>query len=543
MGNAYERIDDDEVVDYGKQKQTGMAMGLGVGLLIALVLCGVLVAVYYTVLNDDTDNTDNSSPFTNVDAYVNSLTSANIMVHLQAFQDIANRNGGTRSVGTSGYTDSVQYVYDTLQTSAVCDPEIQEFVISEWNELSPSTFKEVQPQTVAFADFSTMQYSGAGNVTAAVAAPTNDPMGCTAADFTEFPTGRVAVVQRGNCEFSVKSVNAFAAGAVGVLIYNEGNNEVGVVTGTLGFYQDGPVFGIPYQMGLDLLDVGATVNMFADTAIVNTTTANVVCTWPAPDGSGIKTDKQIIVGSHLDSVPAGPGINDNGSGSATNLELAIQASLGNLRIQNQVIFCWWGAEEIGLKGSAFYVESRQESTTNGLDKIAMNLNFDMTASPNYVNGVYNGSDADDPSIREASGNIEQLFVDYYVSQNIPYTLEPFTGRSDYGPFIEVGIPAGGLFTGAEEEKSMEERSEFGGLANAAYDPCYHQSCDTIDNVNTEALQNNARAAAFTLGNVATLTDIDAFIGDEARSQDAMAMRDLRAYYGTHYRGWWKDIWE
>jgi len=122
--------------------------------------------------------------------------------------------------------------------------------------------------------------------------------------------------------------------------------------------------------------------------------------------------------------------------------------------------------------------------------IAVMLNFDMVGSPNYVRFVY---DAD--AGPAGSGNVEDVFLDYFASVGLPVEPTPFDGRSDYGPFIAVGIPAGGLFTGAEEIKTEEQEAIYGGMAGIAYDPCYHQACDTIENVNLEVLDQMADAAA------------------------------------------------
>jgi Zn-dependent M28 family amino/carboxypeptidase len=213
----------------------------------------------------------------------------------------------------------------------------------------------------------------------------------------------------------------------------------------------------------------------------------------------------ILLGSHLDSVEAGPGINDNGSGTAANLEIAIQFSkyFGDNKqgLANNYRFCWWGAEEMGLLGSTYYVS---QLTSRDKRVISANLNLDMIGSPNKFYGIYNGSMADEP-IRKQSEYIASLFADYMVSAGggagaapLPYDLIPFDGRSDYGPFIANGthIAAGGLFTGAEALKSEEDRKRYGGLTNAAFDPCYHQACDTLDNVDMDALLVMSKASAY-----------------------------------------------
>jgi len=258
----------------------------------------------------------------------------------------------------------------------------------------------------------------------------------------------------------------------------------------------------------------------------NSTTINVCADTPWGNASNV-----IVVGSHLDSVPAGPGINDNGSGSSTNLELAIQLMQLGLELANKVRFCWWAAEEMGLLGSTYYVSSL---TPEELANIALNLNFDMVASPNYQIGIYNASGAA-ASIRTASTTIQNLFINAFQTRDMNYVLVEFTGRSDYGPFIgaDPPIPAGGLFTGAEQIKSMQERTLFGGLANAAYDPCYHQACDDIYNLNDDAFLFNAQAAAEVLQTLASQQNLREYLQNPnpqstARSVDNEASSSYRS---------------
>jgi Zn-dependent M28 family amino/carboxypeptidase len=183
----------------------------------------------------------------------------------------------------------------------------------------------------------------------------------------------------------------------------------------------------------------------------------------------------------------GPGINDNGSGSATILETAIQMAKIDKKPQQQVRFAFWGAEEEGLLGSEYYVNSLSDAE---LTTIYANLNFDMLGSPNYVRFVYDGDGSDDPdglSGPPGSAQIESIFTDYFSDRGLETSPTAFDGRSDYGPFIAAGIPAGGLFSGAEGEKTPEEAAVYGGTAGAPYDPCYHEACDTITNLSTAAL--------------------------------------------------------
>jgi len=169
-------------------------------------------------------------------------------------------------------------------------------------------------------------------------------------------------------------------------------------------------------------------------------------------------------------------------------------------------FCWWGAEEEGLLGSQYYVSHLNNTSPTALHQIVLNLNFDMVASPNYVRGVYDAQqiesellDGLSPTkfeyLKNASSMIGGMFIEHFKREKLPYVNSEFNGRSDYGPFLQFGIPAGGLDSGAEGIKTDKERHMFGGMAKTAYDPCYHQACDTVDNVDRPALQELSKAAA------------------------------------------------
>jgi Zn-dependent M28 family amino/carboxypeptidase len=203
-----------------------------------------------------------------------------------------------------------------------------------------------------------------------------------------------------------------------------------------------------------------------------------------------------MAGAHLDSVPAGPGINDNGSGSAVLLEVA--QNLGRHRPRNTLRFAWWGAEEIGLIGSTAYVTNLSEAER---ERIALYLNFDMVGSPNHIFMVYDADQSTFPApagvpIPAGSAAIEDVFESYYTSVGEPYDDTQFSGRSDYQAFIFNGIPSSGLFTGAEVLKTAQQAAIWGGTAGAQFDPCYHLACDVFANNNDHALDVNADAVAF-----------------------------------------------
>ena len=515
---------------------------------------------------------------------------ARIRTHLESLYEIAQEHDGNRAMGNSGYNASVHYVLSALSSMRGFQVSVHDFSVAK-NKIDPSIPASLlAPLPTAITkdtDFSAMANSGFGNVTGILipsgvgpgGAPQGKSTGCNATDdfgavtaAAEAGISVVALVERGSCFFARKMINARAAGAKAVLIYNADGGSV--FSGTLG--SDGdlsaylPALGLSSALGHSLLDLYATcpwsqfslphgllresekrlsipgmrapdaailqerracepsyVNVMISGEFENITSSSVIAESVTGDDSSI-----IVVGAHLDSVEAGPGINDNGSGSSTILEIARALStlafpvspspasevsgkqVGGagdgdtagsqvLRLANRVRFCWWGGEESGLLGSRAYVKTLNE--TGQLSRVAANLNFDMLASPNFKTGVYNGTDADKQEAGAVSGStyIMQTFTSYFEAQGKPWTPSAFTGRSDYGPFLEMGIPAGGLDTGAEGIKGIEERKVFGGLARAAFDPCYHQDCDDIFNVDMEEMESLARAVAHTLQRLVT----------------------------------------
>lgn len=437
-----------------------------------------------------------------VQSVVDCVTVEGVREHQAAFQAIADANGGIRTSGTPGYDASADYVKNRM-TAAGYNVTVLSFQFQAFIELGPSTLDQTAPGAVAYVnglDFDVMTQSEPGNVTAAVTAVdlqlglgNTATSGCEAADFAGFPAGNIALIQRGYCTFQQKAHNAAAAGAVGVIIMNQGNSpdRNGLFGGTLGSdYAGGlPVLGTTYAHGVEWAATpGLVVHMFANVFRGLATSSNILAESPGGDPNNV-----VMVGAHLDSVNAGPGIQDNGSGSAAILEVAEQ--LADLNPVNKLRFAWWGAEESGLVGSTYYVNSLSAEER---DKIALYLNFDMIGSPNHVFFIYDGDDSDAVGAGpgpEGSAQIEQLFEDFYSAQNLPFKGTDFSGRSDYGPFINAGIPSGGLFTGAEGIKTAEEAALWGGTAGVAYDPCYHQACDTFDNINLSALEVNSKAVA------------------------------------------------
>ena len=214
-----------------------------------------------------------------------------------------------------------------------------------------------------------------------------------------------------------------------------------------------------------------------------------------------------MVGAHLDSVSSGAGINDNGSGSAGILEVALQLAAAPDDPTRHVRFGFWGAEELGLIGSSRYVSSLSATQRSQIDSY---YNVDMIGSPNPGYFLYDGDNSDGVGSGPGpagSAYLEQVLADYYAEIGVPTRGTDFDGRSDYGPFISAGIPAGGIFTGAEGRKTAAQVTLWGGTATA-FDPCYHSSCDGLSNINATALDRNSDALAHALWTVALVGDVE-----------------------------------
>lgn len=430
------------------------------------------------------------------------VTSKGVARHLDALQGIADANGGTRASGTPGFNKSRDYVVKTLRAAGY-RPTVQSFTFPYFQENKPAAFSQVSPDAKTYAspaDFITMDFSGSGDVTAAVvpvdtdfSATDTSSSGCEAADFAGFPTGSVALMQRGTCDFGIKVENAQNAGAAAALVFNrgtEGNTDA--FGGTLGRIVKIPALSIGSALGKDLSEpAGTKVHIVTDTTSETRTTYNVIAETRKGDPSNV-----VMAGAHLDSVVAGPGINDNGSGSATILEVA-QKLAKVKKIRNKVRFAWWGAEEEGLLGAEHYVGELADANPDALGDIATYLNFDMVGSPNFVRFVYDGDNSTGEGATGPAGSAqtEKLFNDYFASQGLATEPTAFDGRSDYGPFIENGVAAGGLFTGAEGLKTPAQAATYGGEAGVAYDKCYHQACDDINNISWTAIDQMSDAVA------------------------------------------------
>ena len=459
--------------------------------------------------------------------------------HLTALMEIAEANGGNRAAGTAGYADSVAYVTAQLEGAGYTVTTSTFDIEQEQWDAPPEVSAEGLGSLTYGEDFYAFGETGAGVVTAPVTAvdlvlpPSGGgeiSSGCEAEDFDGFTPGHIALIQRGSCTFQTKTSFAADAGAAAVLIFNTGTpGAMDIYGGTLDPDVENtiPVMALSYDVGATIADLpaGTPVTVALDFRVERVPTQNVFA------DTGGDHSRTVVVGAHLDSVVAGPGINDNGSGVALILEMALQMAADEISPDNRVRFAFWGGEELGLLGSFDYVLNLPDDEH---DTMMANLNFDMVASPNPARMIYdgNGSRFGDAG-PSGSGEIEAIFSEWFDAQGLVTQETAFDGRSDYGPFIWTGIPAGGLFTGAEQPKTSAEQDAYGGTAGEAYDACYHQGCDTIENLDLEVLDEMAGAAAHaTMG----LAFYDGVLGGKSRS--ILRLPDwLPSSCAAHERTW------
>lgn len=402
----------------------------------------------------------------------------------QKLQDFADANGGNRVFGSGGHNATVDWLVETLEATGYYDVEKQPF--TELYAEADGTFS-AGGEVIETETFS---YTPGGEVTAPIVLVNN--LGCEEGDYPSAVEGNIALIQRGECDFGLKAANAKAAGAAGAIIYN---NQEGGLSGTLGdpTRDYAPVLGISQADGealVALIEVEGEVEgvLSVDAIVENRVNYNVIAETKQGDH-----DNVLVLGGHSDSVAAGPGINDDGSGTVGVLRVA--EALTHFKIKNAVRFAWWGAEEFGKLGSYYYVKQLNTSDVE-LAKMRAYLNFDMIASPNYVYGIYDGDgSAFNLTGPPGSAEIEKEFEDFYEANGESHVPSEFSGRSDYAAFIENGIPSGGLFTGAEAIKTEEEAEMFGGEAGKSYDENYHLAGDDINNLDHDAYLLNTKSIA------------------------------------------------
>jgi Zn-dependent M28 family amino/carboxypeptidase len=483
------------------------------------------------------------------------VTVKGITEHQKALQTIADLNGGTRYTRTPGYTASAAYVKATLEKAGY-DARYEMFNMPIWHEDAAPVLQLTSPSNKTYTpgsaadddspsvDFIAFEHSPTKSLTNVKVVPTNDIVipspggttsGCEMSDFPAATSGAVSLIQRGTCAFTLKLQNAVRAGAVGVILFNEGD--------TAGrrnalFRSADPGYTIPavlssFAVGEELYNLyqngqNPTVNLGTSGVDVETLYPNVVAETKRGD-----RNHMVFAGAHLDSVPAGPGVNDDGSGTAFQLELAEQLAKAGTPPRNKIRFLWFGGEEDGLVGSQYYAAHLSDAEVARTD---MMLDTDMIASSNFARLVYDGdgstfgSELAGPA---GSGTIEKVLTDYWSKRGKVSEPIPFDGRSDYVGFVNRGIPAGGVFAGAEAPKTAAQVAMYGGVEGEQLDPCYHEPCDNYETLTVQppADTMNVYEADPTPANLAIAQQ-------QADSLRGNALRSLKQFKGTLVHATW-----
>jgi len=462
------------------------------------VLVGVVVALGVfaapstsAVTASECDTRANDTP----SKLIPCIQTADLWNHMKAFQEIADQNPGpdghpSRNSGEPGYKASADYVANLMQQAGY-DVTLQKYQFLYYAYTGIPSFSEVSPTAKTYVlndDWGPGQSTGSANAALQPAGgiilpPTETPTsasGCTASDFNGFVPGRIALIQRGSCFFGVKVLNAQAAGASGVVIFNEGNSNpdrTGLQLGSLldaagnpivptipvafTTFAEGQRLFTEYQQAVQN-HTALPVMSISIQAIVdpNRDDWNVIA-----ESKGGDKNHVLVVDAHLDAI-YGAGMLDNASGSATILDIAQQ--MKNVQPRNKLRFIWFGGEELGLLGSAYYVNNLP---SNELSHIGYDLDADVTATPNYIVGVLDPASPDffggtvtntfPNRVYKASTIARDQAVSYFDSIGLNHEFLAPTG-TDAINFNLVGIPASGLLTGQDCCKSQHEVDLFGG---------------------------------------------------------------------------------
>ncbi|GAA0481511.1 M28 family peptidase [Streptomyces sp. NPDC046215] len=426
-----------------------------------------------------------------------SVTGQNAWRHLEAISRATEANGGHRADGSPGYEASAQYVSRTL-TAAGYQVKRQEFSFPDYDILAEKasvTAPEARTLKPIIARFSVS--TPVGGLTAGVGVPSGKSTGCSADDYAGADVkGKVVLVDVNDCFITQKQIVAAQVGAAAVLMNVNAPNPDLNLRYRMVPPEDARIpiatlsRGEAERLKADVAKGPVTVNVELRGNNKTTKTYNLIADTPTG-----RADNTVVMGAHIDSVDTTPGMNDNGAASAMLLETAVRMAPEWKHLKNRVRFAWWAAEEKGISGSQYYVD---QLSAEQRKQTALYLNLEMIGSPNFARQVYNGrtSTGAGPA---GSERISELINGHFAARKLPTVGLELDGRSDHSPFIAAGIPAGGVNAGSDKLKSPEWAQLFGGKAGEMLDPCYHQACDTLANVNRTIFEQNGRAMAWAAG--------------------------------------------
>eukprot|EP01080_Neovahlkampfia_damariscottae_P000223 gene223-4469_t len=517
MSNSYEEGENEKLIVQEEETKSKILSGKNLGFIVGVLfsvtfvlgLTGIIM-VFFLI----------NKIFINLP---NAIEAEGIMPHLSKLESIALAHPSKSRSVANAHNESAAYVESVLK-SIGCKTVIQKFKAPVYTELSEPSLNITSPFNYPLqhmVDFRQLRYGGNGKFKFQAGINIVYQSGCEASHFTNAKDKIVLLeIKKVDCDPIDRAMLAEKAGAKGILFYN------GFSSKTLSWMRvrytnwvDGtellriPAFSISHSTFQTIKSAneggnGTILSLQSNSIVKIHETFNLMCDVPGTGSTDV-----IVAGAHLDSVPEGPGMNDDGSGSSALLEIVVQYFKHGIKSHNTLRFAWWGAEEIGLLGSRHYVRELKKNEEE-FKKVKAYLNFDMLGSPNYILGIYDGSFATNELIRDQSLKITNTFIEHFNYAQNPFKKSPLISGSDFVPFVDAGIPSGGLFTGAGAIKSDEERTKFGGFPLAAYDTCYHKSCDHYENISPIAIEIHAKAAAYTIEKLGSIENIEGYLNQK-----------------------------
>ena len=472
----------------------------------------------------------------------------NLLHHLSGIYSVAMENGGNRVINQPGFNASIEYLLRAIRTyTNLVNVERTYFSYATSVTVTSSSFTadiEGVSGTVRYAYGTDWRIPinsrpADGTIATVVLVPNG---GCAQSDYDDalgpeppYPL-YVIVRQTANCTDANRIGFAQYVEATGLLIVWPTNTlptnlrapwvtqiSVAYMSSTTG------------QKMIDAIAFGGTAAVTLNLAF-NSTQNDVVISNICGDTPVGDPTSVVVVGGHSDGVARGPGTNDDGSGSVSTLILAMALTklMANTTVKyqpvNMVKFCWFGGEESGLLGSAEVVRTGVDADRDPKARVgtkardwAIMVDLDMLGSLNFQNWVYDANSYIPPTtpVRAHSGSklLSNLFFEYFDQNNLPRDSERFDGRSDYGPFLVAGVPAGGVYAGADKTKTEALRQRYqqmtgwGGVAGQINDQCYHQVCDSIANIHWGVYTNQTQSAAYVMEKLALRSDLRQWLGN------------------------------
>ncbi|CAF2828757.1 unnamed protein product [Rotaria sp. Silwood2] len=508
---------------------------IGLFVLISIALNSIILIIITRGSNQlkNINNTEELKLINQISLNLSLIESIDInelMKHLQEFNHIATMENGSRSINTKGFKRTIDYIADYLSTNTNYYIKRTPFSVRQFKlgnnpilftSIANTIINRTYSNDLSKGEFSHVEYSTDINLKDFINITLIPNFGCSEKDWLTAkpsPNGRIALVKHGACDFFLKPILASHYHVKGLLLYNisRSSNCNDSLPTSLGPFNTLPTLSISSNLAQELIEslnnsaTNTGVRFIIDVLKTEPYSVENICA-DTPIGDITQT---IIIGSHSDSILNGPGINDNGSGSAANLALAVALFRTSMyrNLKYRIRFCWWGAEELGLIGSFVYVTQATTSIIIGerFHDHLLYLNLDMLASPNYMFGIYDLDTITNETLTKnifASKKITTLFRNWFNDENLPWdNVNLTTAISDYLPFLIGNMPVGGVFSGADGIKTKEQCDRYASylgpdpycMPNIAFDQCYHKSCDTIWNINKFAYEKLTKAVAYAL---------------------------------------------